>query len=104
VEDEELAGTFLSQYSQYSEAEVEMRKIPQPDEQPTMKLWPDVGRALRLKRSATYAAAQRGQIPTLRIGGKVLVPTACLRRMLQLDQVADVEVVGPGGGSPDESA
>jgi len=81
-----------------------MRKIPQPDEQPTMKLWPDVGRALRLKRSATYAAAQRGQIPTLRIGGKVLVPTACLRRMLQLDQVADVEVVGPGGGSPDESA
>jgi len=69
-----------------------------------MALWPDVGQALGLGRSATYAAAQRGQIPTLRIGGKVLVPTACLRRMLQLDQVADVEVVGPRGGSPDESA
>ncbi len=69
-----------------------------------MALWPDVGQALGLGRSATYAAAQRGEIPTLRIGGKVLVPTACLRRMLQLDQVADVEVLGPGGGSPDESA
>ncbi len=81
-----------------------MRKIPEPDEQPTMALWPDVGQAVGLRRSATYAAAQRGQIPTLRIGGKLLVPTACLRRMLQLDQVADVEVLGPGGGSPDESA
>ena len=60
-----------------------------------MALWPDVGQALGLGRSATYAAAQRGQIPTLRIGGKVLVPTACLRRMLQLDRAADVEILLP---------
>ncbi len=77
-----------------------MNKIPHPDEQPTMKLWPEVGEALRLKRSATYAAAQRGQIPTIRIGGKVLVPTACLRRMLQLDQAEDVEDLRFAGVPP----
>ena len=77
-----------------------MRKIPKPDEQPTMALWPDVGQALGLGRSATYAAAQRGQIPTLRIGGKLLVPTACLRRMLQLDQAEDVEVLALDEGVP----
>lgn len=60
--------------------------IPDPEVQPVMALWPDVGRLLGLGRSATYAAAQRGEIPTLRIAGKVLVPTAQLRRLLQLDQ------------------
>ena len=63
-----------------------MHAIPDPNERPTVRLWPDAGKALGLGRSSTYAAAHRGEIPVLRIGGRVVVPTAALRRMLQLDE------------------
>lgn len=59
--------------------------IPTPHSQPTMTIWPEAGQALGLSRSATYDAANRGDIPTIRIGRRILVPTAALRRMLQLD-------------------
>jgi hypothetical protein len=62
-----------------------MATIPQAEEQPTVTLWPETGQALRLSRSATYDGAARGEIPTIRIGRRLLVPTAALRRMLQLD-------------------
>jgi excisionase family DNA binding protein len=39
-------------------------------------------------RAATYRAVRAGQIPSFRIGGKVLVPTASLRRMLGLETTA----------------
>ncbi len=60
---------------------------PNHTEQPeikrgTMRLWPDAGRRLGLGRAATYAAAARQQIPTLKIGRKLLVPVAALERML----------------------
>jgi hypothetical protein len=46
-------------------------------------LWPDVGRdKLSLSRNATYAAAARGDIPTIRIGRLLRVPLAALQRML----------------------
>ena len=40
----------------------------------TYKLWPEFGRLIGLGRTATYLAAQRGEIPTYRIGGVVVVP------------------------------
>ncbi|WP_220793063.1 helix-turn-helix domain-containing protein [Nocardioides stalactiti] len=49
---------------------------------PTRVLWPDTGRALGLGRSATYAAASAGEIPTIRIGRKILVPVPALLRLL----------------------
>jgi hypothetical protein len=64
--------------------------IPDPETVPTLPLWPDAGRALRLERTATYQAARRGDIPTIRIGRKIVVPTAALRRMLGLDDVRPV--------------
>lgn len=48
----------------------------------TMPLWPDAGHALGLSRGATYAGAARGEIPTVRIGNRLLVPIAALHRML----------------------
>jgi excisionase family DNA binding protein len=53
-------------------------------------LWPDAGQALGLSRGATYEAARRGQIPTVRFGKLIKVPTAALRRLL--------EDAGQGGG------
>lgn len=43
------------------------------------------GRALGLSRNSAYAAVKAGQIPSLKIGGAIRVPTAPLRRMLGLD-------------------
>jgi len=50
-----------------------------------MPLWPDTGHALGLSRQSTYNAVASGEIPTIRVGRRILVPTAALRRMLQLD-------------------
>ena len=62
--------------------------VPQAEDQPTLRIWPETGRALGLSRSATYDAAARGDIPTLHIGRRLLVPTAALRAMLRLDAAA----------------
>lgn len=43
-------------------------------EKVTMRLWPEAGRRLGLSRSSTYAAASRGEIPTVRVGNLILVP------------------------------
>jgi hypothetical protein len=59
--------------------------IPRPEDRPTVPLWPDAGQALGIGRSASYEAARRGEIPTIRLGARVVVPTAALRRMLLLD-------------------
>lgn len=44
---------------------------------------PEAGVVLGLCRNAAYAAAARGEIPVLRIGGRLLVPMAALQRLLE---------------------
>jgi hypothetical protein len=46
------------------------------------------GKAFSLSRNAAYDACKSGQIPSLRIGGKITVPTAPLRKMLGIDDKA----------------
>ena len=60
--------------------------LPNAEEQPTVPVWPDTGRALGLSRQATYDGIQRGDIPSIRIGRIIRVPTAGLRKMLGLDE------------------
>ena len=48
----------------------------------TLPVWPDTGRALGLGRNATYEAIRRGDIPSIKIGKRVLVPRAALERLL----------------------
>jgi hypothetical protein len=48
-----------------------------------LPLWPDTGKALGLSRNATYDAARRGEIPTIRFGKLIKVPTVALHRMLE---------------------
>ena len=43
------------------------------------------GKAFGLSRNPAYAACKSGQIPCLRIGRKIVVPTAPLRRMLGIE-------------------
>jgi hypothetical protein len=44
---------------------------------------PDAGRVyFDLSRNGSYEAARRGEIPTIRIGGRLRVPVCRLERML----------------------
>ena len=42
-------------------------------------------RLLGIGRALAYEAVRRGEIQSIRVGGRVLVPTAVLRRLLQVD-------------------
>jgi hypothetical protein len=51
-----------------------------------LRLWPEVGSILGLSRGATYDAAARGDIKTVDMGRLKKVPSAWLRRKLELDE------------------
>jgi excisionase family DNA binding protein len=44
---------------------------------------PEAGEMLGLNRNAAYAAAKRGDIPTIRIGKLIRVPKAAFNQMLE---------------------
>jgi excisionase family DNA binding protein len=48
-------------------------------------LWPEGAKALNMKRSAVYRAAQRGELPVLRIGRGYVLKGAPFRRLLGMD-------------------
>jgi len=52
----------------------------------TVPLWhperPDAADILGISRDLAYAGARSGDIPTVRIGGRVLVPVPALRRLV----------------------
>ena len=43
----------------------------------------EASKALGVSRNKAYEAAKRGEIPTIKIGKRILVPRAALERMLQ---------------------
>jgi len=44
---------------------------------------PEAGRVLGIGRDAAYQAARHGQIPTIRLGRRLVVPVAALERLLE---------------------
>jgi excisionase family DNA binding protein len=55
----------------------------------------EAGRLLGISRGAAYRAAACGQIPTIRLGRRLLVPTARLHQLLGLTEPgAPVDVDG----------
>lgn len=59
--------------------------LPDPNEHPVLTV-EKAGRLMGLGRTGAYEAAHRGEIPTLSFGRRLLVPTAALRRLLEIDQ------------------
>lgn len=47
---------------------------------------PEAGAIFDLKQAASYNAANRGELPTIKVGGKRVVPTAKLREMLGIEE------------------
>ena len=61
-----------------------MSTIPDPAEQPTMTV-EEAGDALGVSRASAYEGVRSGAIPSIRVGRRIVVPTAKVRRMLGLD-------------------
>jgi excisionase family DNA binding protein len=57
--------------------------VPVASDRPTLTV-PEAGRIFGLSRPSAYAAAARGEIPTIKMGRRLLVPTGKLRVMLGL--------------------
>ena len=50
---------------------------------------PEVGRVcFGLARAASYNAAKKGDIPTIKVGGSLFVPTTALRKKLGIEAAA----------------
>lgn len=58
--------------------------VPVPEETPVLSV-EEAGSILGLCRSSAYQAVERGEIPVVRFGRRVVVPTAGLRRLLGLE-------------------
>jgi hypothetical protein len=57
---------------------------------------PQAVRALGIGKSAGYEAARTGQIPTLRFGRRLVVPTAWLRQQLGIESESLAKGADPG--------
>jgi Helix-turn-helix domain len=55
--------------------------LPDPADEPTITVARSAG-LLGISRASAYAAANRGEIPVIRIGRRMVVPTARLLALL----------------------
>ncbi|MDP8928503.1 MAG: helix-turn-helix domain-containing protein [Actinomycetota bacterium] len=61
------------------------------------------GQLLRISRRSAYRAAATGDIPTIRLGRRILVPTARLHQLLAIDPASaatTADTDAAGGRSP----
>jgi excisionase family DNA binding protein len=61
--------------------------LPSPETQPTLTV-EEAGDALGISRASAYEGVRTGEIPSIRVGRRIVVPTAALRRLLELDTPA----------------
>lgn len=59
-------------------------QLPDPSTEPTVTV-ERAATILGISRGSAYEAARRGDIPTIRLGRRLVVPTAALRRLLAID-------------------
>jgi excisionase family DNA binding protein len=45
-------------------------------------VWPDVGKRLNLSKTTTWKMIHTGQIPSIRLGKRYVVPKAALERLI----------------------
>jgi excisionase family DNA binding protein len=56
--------------------------VPNPKAEPTISV-ERAGRLLGVSRGSAYEAVRRGEIPSIRIENRIVVPTAALVRLLE---------------------
>jgi hypothetical protein len=73
--------------------------VPDPFSRPTLTA-PEVAAILRISRASAFRGIETGQIPSIRIGRRLLVPTAALRTMLCLEPTARTAAAAGDSDSP----
>jgi hypothetical protein len=58
--------------------------LPNPQTEPVLEV-ARAGALFHLGRSASYDAVRRGDLPSIRLGRRVVVPTALVLKMLGID-------------------
>ncbi len=69
-----------------SEVKIDPTSIPDPRVIPTLPV-AVAGRMLGLSRDSAYRAVRRGEIPSIRLGRRIVVPTAGLLAMLGIGDI-----------------
>ncbi len=65
---------------------IDLTPIPDPRVTPTLPV-PVAGGFLGLSRDSAYRAVRRGEIPSIRLGRRIVVPTAGLLAMLGIGDI-----------------
>lgn len=78
---------------------IRYRVMPIPEAERLTLTVEEAATLLGISRAFAYEAVRRGEIPSIRIGRRVLVPKAGLQRMLDVEGGAS----GPIGSPPDGS-
>lgn len=65
--------------------------LPDPQERPLLTIEELLTLVPGLRRSAAYSAVTFGEIPSIRYGRKIFVPTAALRRQWGIDPPLDAD-------------
>jgi excisionase family DNA binding protein len=60
-----------------------MTALKDPDPNRLTMTIPEAARKLGIGKNEAYAAAKRGEFPTIKIGCRVLVPRAALERLMR---------------------
>jgi excisionase family DNA binding protein len=58
--------------------------LPDPEQEPTITV-ERAAKVLGISRGSAYEAARSGQLPAIRIGHRLVVPTAALLAMLGIE-------------------
>lgn len=61
-----------------------MASCPDPQERPTLSVH-EYAALMEVGLSTAYASVAADEIPVIRIGRRIRIPTAAVRRMLELD-------------------
>ena len=61
--------------------------LPDPKFRPVLTV-PEAAKVLDISRGSAYAAVDAGEIPSIRLGRRIVVPTAALARLLDQDATA----------------
>lgn len=64
------------------------RALPDPTTEPTISA-PRCAAVLGISRRHAYAAVERGEIPSIRVGERIVIPTAQFLRRFGLDADTD---------------
>ena len=69
---------------QADHGELSARALPDPRQQPTITV-KQAAALLGISERSAYEAAHRGEIPVIRLGRRMTVPTVLVLRMIGLD-------------------